>query len=135
MSKQHASKTLPPKPMITSDQLVDTSNSKKLGIATKINKQVTLEGLLQDNSIVYRNFYIHEMRSIFPERPALWHVEKMIELKSGKKLLIDEPVKEWEVKECQEKADSLNKLGFIYILVMPEMSLAETLSQMGLELH
>lgn len=131
MKVQHIAK---PKQIVLPQDVPDKSNKKKLGIAIRLNKEVTFEGLFSSNQIIYRNWMIDEMRAKFPALPAMWHVEKMVSLPNGKKLLIDEPVKEWEIKECDAKAPELKALGYLYIAIKPHTTLAEALVDAGVEL-
>lgn len=127
--KKVASRTLPPKPIVNSSDVKDTSNSKKLAIAERINKQVTLDGLLPENKMVFKNWLVDEMRQVYPNKPSLWHVSKMYVLKTGQKLLIDEPVRVWEIEECEQKKKALKDLGYQYVMVTPKVSLLEALTE------
>lgn len=133
--KTIASKTLEPKELVLSEEDKDPKNRKKLGIAAKINAKATADGLFIHNKIVHRNWFVLEMRTKFPNEPAMWHVDKMYPIPNGKQIMVDEPVKPWEIEECQKKSIALKDLGFVHIIVLPDTTLAEALADMGVEIH
>lgn len=127
-------KTLPPKDIKYSETTPDRSNSKKLQIAGEAKKAVTFDGLLLNNQVIYRNYLVDELRSMFPHKPALWHVDKMVTLQTGKKLLIDEPIREWEIEEARTKQAALKNLDYKYAVIMPHSTLAEALVDAGIDI-
>jgi len=122
----------PKEPVLANEK--NTSNSKKLGIAVRLNKEVRLDGFLPNNSLMYRNWMIDEMRTKFPLKPALWHVDKMFPLPNGKKLLVDEPVKQWQIEECEEKRIHLKELNYNYLVKTGNMTIVEALQESGMDL-
>lgn len=132
--KTIGSKTIPPKE-ITHESDRDYSNSKKLGIAAKINKKVTADGVLPDNKVIHRNYLVQEAMKAVPKNPELWHADKMYPLLDGRKLLVDEPIKKWEIEECTKKQTLYKTLGLTYIIVMPNTTMRDALIDAGVEIN
>jgi hypothetical protein len=74
-----------------------------------------------ESEIAYRNFKFKGAEEAFPNEPAMRTVDQYFPYAVGGELLVDSPVTERERKNCERKAVVLKKLGYKYLIVVPDM--------------
>lgn len=133
-NKNIASKTIPPKSegTLLVDH-VDETNSKKLGIAEKSRELTSIADQIAQDKLYHKRYLIDEVRKKYPYKVHLWHVEKMYPMAKGGRLHVDEPQREWEIKECEEKMTVYKEMGIRYVYIKPHATMMDALELAGLD--
>jgi hypothetical protein len=76
---------------------------------------------IAESEIAYRNFKFTGAEEAFPNEPAMRTVDQYFPYAVGGELLVDSPVTERERTNCARKASVLKKLGYRYLIVVPDM--------------
>jgi len=105
-------------------------DTKVLGLIVRSKELRTVADHLAGDREIRKNNIIEGIRTKFPEKAYLWIVEKFYPYAQCGPLYVDEPIKEWELKECAEKIPLMKALGLRYVVIKPHMTLFEALEQL-----
>lgn len=114
--------------------LVDEIDAKRkeqvlLGIAKRKSLPHSIADRIAGSTFHYRNWYYPGGREEFEQNEKLRYVDKMYPFAEGGQLLVDEPTHQFQIEACELKGKFLKEKGFRYIIVRPQMTLAQVIEE------
>lgn len=130
-NKQIASKIMKgPRVSVDPDALESQAKAARTGRRTV---QTSTTDQIAGDKFFYKNWGIRAIQLKYPEKRFLWYCEKYYPYAKPCPMFFDEPHHEWEIKECQEKAEVMKELGLKYAYVTSDMHDGEIYEQLGIE--
>lgn len=65
----------------------------------------------------YVNYYVPELKKMYPQHPKLWHVDKYFPNAKCGRLFVDEPQFEYQHEECAQKKTVMKEFRLKYAVL------------------
>ena len=112
--------------MATEEKLAEI---RRDAVVLRRNKPGTLADRIAGSTFFYVNWYYPEGRFEWPQHNNLRHVGRMYPHAEGGMLLVDEPKLPGDFENCEMKAKVLRRLGYRYLIIKPEMTYEEAITE------